>query len=99
MRYAPLLFLILVAAHPGPRLGGGMGDHFSRHHAMPSSWHMRPRDGSSPSDFGRRFAHVEAAMVAREQARVGHVELGNGARVGVGFVGGRHLGFRLKAPF
>ena len=65
---------------------------------MPSAWHMRSRDGSSPTDFGRRFAHVEATMAPREQARIGHVEIGNGARVGVGFVAGRHLGFRFKAP-
>ena len=103
MRYVPLLFMGLVAAHPGPHRGfGDSANHFSRHHAMPGNWHMRARDGSSPSDFGRGFHRHDTAGTAGlafERPRLNQFELSNGGRVGIGFVQGHNLGFRLRSPF
>lgn len=115
MRYLPLVFLILIAARPLEDFPGSpqhsrfsenrsmsSGNRFSRHHGMPSTWHMRTRDGSSASDFGRSFRHFERAGFAGlsvERARLNSVDVGNGARVGVGMVQGRNPGFRLKLPF
>ena len=104
MRYVPLLFLGLVAAHPGPHRGFGDGSfhHFSRHHSMPSSWHMRVRDGSSPGDFGRAFHRPDSVGtlgIPVERPRLNQVQFSNGARMGIGFVQGRNLGFRLRSPF
>lgn len=108
MRYVPLLFLGLVAAHPGPHRGFGDGqfrNHFSRHHSMPSNWHMRVRDGSSPADFGRAFHRrdnvgtVGTLGIPVDRPRLNQVQFSNGARMGIGFVQGRKLGFRLRAPF
>jgi hypothetical protein len=102
MRGLPFLFLFLVAAHP-PGHGG-----FNRmnHHQRVGTWHMGTHDGSSPHDFGRSLTHAEHLTAAardrievQEPRRLNSFELGNGARIGMGFVGGRHLGFRLKSPF
>jgi hypothetical protein len=103
MRGLPFLFLflfpLLVAAHPAGK--GGV----NRHQQM-SAWHMGSHDGSSPHDFGRSLARGEhLASAARdridvqEPRRLNSFDMGNGSRLGVGFVGGRHLGFRFKSPF
>jgi hypothetical protein len=97
MRLTSLALLLLVAAHPAPHHGGRF------HHGTPSTWRMAAHDGSSPRDFGRTLGHRDAAFVAqevREPRRLNSFELGaTGARLGVGFVGGRHVGLRLKSPF
>lgn len=100
MRGLPILFLLLLAAHPPGKPG------INRHQHM-SAWHMGSHDGSSPRDFGRSLAqgeHLTAAArdridVQEEPRRLNSFAIGNGGRLGVGFVGGRHLGFRLKSPF
>ena len=99
MRGLPFLFLLLVAAHPSAKQG------LDRHHHM-SAWRMGAHDGSSPRDFGRSLAaneHLTAAARDRidvqEPRRLNSFDMGNGARLGVGFVGGRHMGFRFKSPF
>jgi hypothetical protein len=98
MRGLPFLFLLLMAAHPpGPR---------GFHHHRVSTWRMGAHDGSAATDFGRTLAHGEHITAAardrleiKEPRRLNSFELGRGARLGVGFVGGRHVGFRLKSPF
>ena len=100
MRWLSIPFLLLVAAHPAPRAGVGQGGAF--HHGRPSTWQMSPHDGSSPRDFGRSLGRRDGALGPldiREPRRLNSFELGNGARLGVGFVGGRHVGLRLKSPF
>jgi len=106
MRYVPLLFMGLVAAHPGPHRGFSGADgnfhRFSRHHATPTNWQMRVRDGSSPADFGRGLHRRDVAGtlgIPVDRPRLNQFQFSNGARVGIGFVQGRKLGFRLKAPF
>jgi hypothetical protein len=98
MRIASLPLLLLVAAHPAPHHGGG-----GFHHGTPSTWHMGTHDGSSPRDFGRTLGHRDASLLpqeVREPRRLNNFELGTtGARLGVGFVGGHHVGLRLKSPF
>ena len=100
MRCAPLLFLVplLVAAHPP-------GKHGFSHHRM-AVWQMGTHDGSSPRDFGRSLAQAEHLTAAardrievQEPRRLNSFDMGNGARLGIGFVGGRHMGFRFKSPF
>lgn len=97
MRLASIALLLLVAAHPAPQHGG----HF--HHGTPSTWRMAAHDGSSPRDFGRTLGHRDGPLLpqdVREPRRLNSFELGaTGARVGVGFVGGHHVGLRLKSPF
>ena len=95
MRALPFLFLLLVAAHPP----GG-------HHGHVSAWHMGTHDGSSPRDFGRVLAtreHISPADRDRievvEPRRLNSFELGGTSRLGIGFVGGRNLGFRFKTGF
>jgi hypothetical protein len=103
MRGLPLLFLLLVAAHPPGHHGFTPGSH----HQRMSAWRMGTHDGSSPGDFGRVLAMREHLSVAardritvEEPRRLNSFSLNNsGARLGLGFVGGRHLGFRLRSPF
>ncbi|MBV9932413.1 MAG: hypothetical protein JO013_15920 [Alphaproteobacteria bacterium] len=72
-----------------------------------ATWRMATHDGSSPRDFGRVLAVREHLSIAardrievQEPRRLNSFTLGNsGARLGVGFVGGRHLGLRLRSPF
>lgn len=100
MRWLPIPFLLLVAAHPAPPGSGGAGVRV--HHGRPSTWRMSAHDGSSPRDFGRSLGRREstlASLEVREPRRLNSFEFGNGARLGVGFVGGRHVGLRLKSPF
>lgn len=99
MRRLPFLFLLVAAAHPP-------GPHGFQHHQRVATWHTRVHDGSAPSDFGRRLTHAEGITPAardrieiQETRRLNSFQLGSGARLGVGFVGGRHVGFRFKAPF
>jgi hypothetical protein len=100
MRRLPFLFLLLVAAHP-PGHGG-----FHQHHQRMSAWHMGSHDGSSPRDFGRTLApggritpSARDRIEVQEVHRLNSFELGHGSRIGIGFVGGRNLGLRLKSPF
>jgi hypothetical protein len=103
MRGLPFLSLLLVAAHPPVHRGFGGGNH----HQHMATWHMATHDGSSPRDFGRTLApgfHLTAAardrIEVQEPRRLNSFGLGDaGARVGFGFIGGHHLGFRLKSPF
>jgi hypothetical protein len=103
MRGLPFLFLVLVAAHPPGHRGFVPGSH----HQRMSAWHMGTHDGSSPRDFGRILAmreHLSPAardrIEVQEPRRLNSFSLGSaGARLGVGFVGGHHLGFRVKSPF
>jgi hypothetical protein len=64
---------------------------------------MGSHDGSSLRDFGRSLGHREGAFVPREALREARrfdrLEVGNGARVGFGFVQGRHLGLRFGKSF
>jgi hypothetical protein len=89
MRYSALLFLMLAAMH-APQRG---------RHPMPSSFQIRPHDGSSATNFGRQFRRDDAAALPREQLRIDRFEMGNGTQLGVGLVHGRHLGFKFKLPF
>lgn len=102
VRSLPILFLLLVAAHPGPHGAVPAG----AHQGHPSLWRMGAHDGSSMHDFGRILGHREHAAGTRdlrderEPLRLNSFQVGdNGARLGVGFVSGRHIGFRIKSPF
>jgi hypothetical protein len=91
VRYRSVAFLALLAAH-GPL-------HHHSHHPMLSNWHMGGQDGSAFRESNRsthRFATDESLFAEHHFNRV---ELGNGANVGAVFVGGRHMGLRLKLPF
>jgi hypothetical protein len=102
MRGLPFLFLILIAAHPPGHRGFAGG-----HHQRMAMWRMGAHEGSSRHDFGRVLAaHSHLSPAARdrievqETPRLNSFTLGSaGARLGIGFVGGRHLGFRLRSPF
>lgn len=103
MRGLPFLFLLLIAAHAPSHHGFSPN---GQHHQRMATWRMGNHDGSSPRDFGRSLTHGERVSVAardrievQEVHRLNNFELGGGSRLGVGFVGGRHLGFRLKSPF
>lgn len=114
MRCLPFLFLLLMAAHP-PRGGasaGGFGDRPMRggafgdghHQGRPFGWRMGSHDGSSPRDFGRALGRqAEGGLLPRDfhrPARLDSLQLGtNGPRLGIGFVSGKHVGFRLRSPF
>jgi hypothetical protein len=92
MRWLPILFLLLVAAHGSSHQG---------HHPRISNWHMSNHDGSSPRDFGRSLRQFHPNDVAGEHIRVDRIDridMGNGARVGFGFVQGRHIGFKFRIP-
>ncbi|HEY0314381.1 MAG TPA: hypothetical protein VGC56_18045 [Allosphingosinicella sp.] len=98
MRGLPFLLLLLAAGHPP-------GHHGFQHHQRVTTWRMGSHDGSSPRDFGRTLAqreHISAAardrIEVQEPRRLNSFEIGS-TRVGIGFVGGRHVGFRLKSPF
>jgi hypothetical protein len=103
MRGLPFLLLLLVAAHPP----GHRGFDRVNHHQRMTTWRMGTHDGSSPHDFGRMLArreHLSAASRDRieiqEPRRLNSFTVGDsGARLGVGFVGGHHLGMRLRSPF
>jgi len=102
MRGLPFLFLLLVAAHPP-------GHHGFNHHQRMATWRMATHDGSSPRDFGRSLALRNGSGITardrdrievQEPRRLNSFSVGDsGARLGLGFVGGRHLGFRLRSPF
>ena len=92
MRWCSVLFLALLAAH------GPSGHLHHSYHPMLSNWHMGPRDGSSPRDFNRTLGHIRRESIFAEH-RLDRLEIGNGAKVGVGFVSGRHMGFKFKMPF
>jgi hypothetical protein len=103
MRGLPFLFLLLAAAHPP----GHRGFAGASQHQRVTTWRIGDHDGSSPRDFGRVLAsreHLSPAardrIEVQESAPLNSFTLGTaGARVGIGFVGGRHLGFRLRSPF
>lgn len=91
MRYRPLVLLALLAAH-GPL------QHNMRHHPVLANWHMGSHDGS-PRDFGRALAHMDRGRMAIVDHRLDRVDMGNGAKLGVGFVSGHHVGVKFKLPF
>jgi hypothetical protein len=103
MRVLPFLFLLLVAAHAPGHHGA---DSINHHHRM-ATWRLATHDGSSPRDFGRMLRSGTGLSVrardrieVQEPRRLNSFSVGdNGARLGLGFVGGRHLGFRLHSPF
>jgi hypothetical protein len=113
MRLAPILFLLLAAAH-GP-LGGG-------HHAKLSLWHQPAHEGLSRRDFGRNLRQPDSDIAVHQGRfdlgekhfgmreipfqitgssahRLDTINLGNGASARVGFVQGHHLGLRFGLPF
>jgi hypothetical protein len=91
MRYLSVAFLALLAAHGPP--------HHRSHHAMPSNWHMGTNDGGSPRDFNRTLGHMDKTEFRIVEHRLDRLDMGNGAKLGVGFIGGRHMGLKLKLPF
>lgn len=91
MRYLSVAFLVLMAAH-GPL-------HHHSHHPMPVNLRMGSPDGISPRDFNRTLGHVDKAEFQPVARRLDRLDMGNGANLGVGFIGGRHMGLKLKLPF
>jgi hypothetical protein len=102
MRFFQLLLLLsLVAAHAP----------FQHHRFMPRVFQSPRSDGMSRSDFGRAFhpydigrrgdrvGRYDLQGLSREPVRLNQFEVGNGARVGVGFVQGRRLGLRFGLHF
>ncbi|HEX4739360.1 MAG TPA: hypothetical protein VH331_17570 [Allosphingosinicella sp.] len=90
MRYRPVVFLALLAAHGAPH-------HRQHHHPMPYG-HMGLHDGGSPRDFNRTLNHLDKTEFHFVQRRFDRIDLGNGAKLGVGFIGGHHMGLKLKLP-
>jgi hypothetical protein len=91
MRYRPLVFLALLAAH-GPH------QHHA-HHPMLSNWHFGAHD-ASPRDFNRAASRVDKAGIEMVvDRRVDRIEMGNGAQLGLGFVSGHNVGVKFKLPF
>jgi hypothetical protein len=91
----PILLLLLASA-PGGHLPPG---HAYRGN-MVQNWHLRTPDGTSRRDFGRSLGRTEVReMLQRPNRPLEDFQMGNSARVGFGFVQGRHLGFKLKSIF
>jgi len=92
MRYLSVAFLALLAAHGAPH-------HHRSHHAMPSNWHMGAHDGTSPSDFNRTLGHLDRVEFRMAPRRFDRIDIGNGGKLNVGFIGGHHMGLKFKLPF